>query len=88
MGEVAAFAHVLTHKGILTAIAEQVRFARARGCLTNTNATKDGLEALHLMVHLVIHLVGRSAPHDSSRAYFSQAVGRQPRAHSPRPRHG
>jgi len=30
MGEVAAFAHILTHKGILTAIQEQVRFARAR----------------------------------------------------------
>jgi hypothetical protein len=30
MGEVAAFAQMLTHEGILTAIAEQVRFARAR----------------------------------------------------------
>lgn len=30
MGEVAAFAQVLTHEGILTALAEQVRFARAR----------------------------------------------------------
>ncbi|GHO63528.1 hypothetical protein KSC_024200 [Ktedonobacter sp. SOSP1-52] len=30
MGEVAAFVHVLTHEGILAAIAEQVRFARAR----------------------------------------------------------
>jgi hypothetical protein len=30
MGEVAAFAHILTHKGILTAIQEQVQFARAR----------------------------------------------------------
>jgi hypothetical protein len=30
MGEVAAFAQVLTHEGILKAIAEQVRFARAR----------------------------------------------------------
>ena len=30
MGEVAAFAHVLTHAGILSTIAEQVRFARAR----------------------------------------------------------
>jgi hypothetical protein len=29
-GEVAAFAQVLTHEGILKAIAEQVRFARAR----------------------------------------------------------
>src|SRR5947199_10651077 len=30
MGEVAAFAQVLTHTGILKAIQEQVRFARAR----------------------------------------------------------
>ncbi len=30
MGEVAAFAQILAHEGILTAIAEQVRFARAR----------------------------------------------------------
>ncbi len=30
MGEVAAFAHVLTHVGGLKAIQEQVRFARAR----------------------------------------------------------
>ncbi len=30
MGEVAAFAQVLTHAGILKAIQEQVRFARAR----------------------------------------------------------
>ena len=30
MGEVAAFAQVLTHVGILQAIREQVRFARAR----------------------------------------------------------
>ncbi len=30
MGEVAAFAQFLTHEGILTAIAEQVCFARAR----------------------------------------------------------
>jgi hypothetical protein len=30
MGEVAAFAQVLTHEGIIAAIAEQVRFARAR----------------------------------------------------------
>jgi hypothetical protein len=30
MGEVAAFAQVLTHAGILKAIAEYVRFARAR----------------------------------------------------------
>ena len=30
MGEVAAFARLLTHEGIFTAIAEQVRFARAR----------------------------------------------------------
>ena len=30
MGEVAAFARVLTHQGTLTAISEQVRFARAR----------------------------------------------------------
>lgn len=30
MGEVAAFAQILTHEGILTAFAEQVRFARAR----------------------------------------------------------
>jgi hypothetical protein len=30
MGEVAAFAQVLTHAGILKAIAEGVRFARAR----------------------------------------------------------
>ncbi len=30
MGEVAAFAHVLTHAGILKTIQEQVRFARAR----------------------------------------------------------
>ena len=30
LGEVAAFAQILTHEGILTAIAEQVRFARAR----------------------------------------------------------
>ena len=30
MGEVAAFAQVLTHEGILEAIQEQVRFARAR----------------------------------------------------------
>ncbi len=30
MGEVATFAQVLTHEGILSAIAEQVRFARAR----------------------------------------------------------
>ena len=30
MGEVAAFAQVLTHEGILKAIQEQVRFARAR----------------------------------------------------------
>ena len=30
MGEVAAFAQVLTHTGILTQIQEQVRFARAR----------------------------------------------------------
>lgn len=30
MGEVAAFAQVLTHESILAAIAEQVRFARAR----------------------------------------------------------
>lgn len=30
MGEVAAFAHILTHEGILTAIQEQVRFARTR----------------------------------------------------------
>ncbi len=30
MGEVVAFAQVLTHEGILKAIAEQVRFARAR----------------------------------------------------------
>jgi hypothetical protein len=30
MGEVAAFAHVLTHTGMLKTIQEQVRFARAR----------------------------------------------------------
>jgi len=30
MGEVAAFAHVLTHTGLLKMIQEQVRFARAR----------------------------------------------------------
>ena len=30
MGEVAAFAHVLTHTGTLTTIQEQVHFARAR----------------------------------------------------------
>jgi hypothetical protein len=30
MGEVAAFAHVLTHTGVLKTIQEQVRFARAR----------------------------------------------------------
>ncbi len=30
MGEVAAFAQVLTHTGMLTTIQEQVRFARAR----------------------------------------------------------
>jgi hypothetical protein len=30
MGEVAAFAQILTHEGILKAIQEQVRFARAR----------------------------------------------------------
>src|SRR6266699_3820280 len=30
MGEVAAFAHVLTHTGMLKAIQERVRFARAR----------------------------------------------------------
>jgi len=30
MGEVAAFAHILTHTGTLATIAEQVRFARAR----------------------------------------------------------
>jgi hypothetical protein len=30
MGEVTAFAQVLTHEGILAAIAEQVRFTRAR----------------------------------------------------------
>ncbi|GHO58248.1 hypothetical protein KSB_67230 [Ktedonobacter robiniae] len=30
MGEVAAFAQVLEHAGILNAIQEQVRFARAR----------------------------------------------------------
>ncbi len=30
MGEVAAFARVLAHTGILTQIQEQVRFARAR----------------------------------------------------------
>jgi hypothetical protein len=30
MGEVAAFAQVLAHEGILAAITEQVRFARAR----------------------------------------------------------
>jgi hypothetical protein len=30
MGEVGAFAQVLTHEGILKAVAEQVRFARAR----------------------------------------------------------
>lgn len=30
MGEVAAFAQILEHEGILTAIAEQVRFARTR----------------------------------------------------------
>ncbi|GHO56368.1 hypothetical protein [Ktedonobacter robiniae] len=30
MGEVAAFAQVLTHMGILARIQEQVRFARAR----------------------------------------------------------
>ena len=30
MGEVAAFAHILTHKGTLIAVTSQVRFARAR----------------------------------------------------------
>lgn len=30
MGEVAAFAQIFTHTGTLKAIAEQVRFARAR----------------------------------------------------------
>jgi hypothetical protein len=30
MGEVVAFAQILTHEGILKAIQEQVRFARAR----------------------------------------------------------
>lgn len=30
MGEVAAFAHVFTHTGMLKTIQEQVRFARAR----------------------------------------------------------
>ncbi len=30
MGEVSAFAHVLTHTGMLQTIQEQVRFARAR----------------------------------------------------------
>jgi len=30
MGEVAAFAHVLTHTGMLKTIQEEVRFARAR----------------------------------------------------------
>ena len=30
MGEVAVFAHVLTHTGMLKTIQEQVRFARAR----------------------------------------------------------
>ncbi len=30
MGEVAAFAQVLAHEGVLTTIHEQVRFARAR----------------------------------------------------------
>ena len=34
MGEVTVFAHRLTHTGILKTIQEQVRFARARGCLT------------------------------------------------------
>jgi len=38
MGEAAAFAQVLTHAGILKAIQEQVRFARARGCLTTTSS--------------------------------------------------
>lgn len=38
MGEVAAFAQVLTHEGIRTAIAEQVRFARARGCLATISS--------------------------------------------------
>ena len=38
MGEVAAFAHRLTHTGILKAIQEQVRFTRARGCLITTSS--------------------------------------------------
>ncbi len=38
MGEVAAFAHILTHTGTDASIAEQVRFARARGCLTTISS--------------------------------------------------
>jgi hypothetical protein len=33
MGEVAVFAHMLTHTGMLKTIQEQVRFAHARGWL-------------------------------------------------------
>lgn len=38
MGEAAVFAQVLTHAGILKAIQDQVRFTRARGCLTTTSS--------------------------------------------------
>jgi hypothetical protein len=38
MGEVAAFAQVLRHTGMLQTIQEHVRFARARGCLTTISS--------------------------------------------------
>ena len=46
-GEVAAFARVLTHQGTLTAISEQVRFARARFGKSRSHRFRRGVTWLY-----------------------------------------
>jgi hypothetical protein len=94
MGEVAAFARVLTHQGTLTAISEQVRFARARfgqydlidfvvvllGYTLSGEATlKAFYERLVPFAEPFMALFGRSQlPHRSTLSRFLAALDQPP----------
>ena len=94
MGEVAAFARVLTHQGTLTAISEQVRFARARfghydlidfvvvllGYTISGEATlKAFYERLAPWASSFMALFGRSQlPHRSTLSRFLAALDQPP----------
>lgn len=94
MGEVAAFAQVLTHTGILKTIQEQVRFARARfgqyevidfvavliGSILSGEATLLAFyERLAPFAELFMALFGRNRlPHRSTLSRFLAALEQAP----------